>query len=76
MKIFDVMAMYDPDSEQELIGEFMLTSDLFRSSFGDENLFFRHEPMWSDFLKLKEQGEEGQRRFDLWNEHLERHSEE
>jgi len=72
--LFDVRARYEPDdrSNAELpsIGTIWLTSDLYRSTFGDERLFFQHETVNRDLKKLKQQGQEGRRRRDVWITHM------
>ena len=52
--LFEMWARDDCDTEvPEHIGNVHLTSELFRSTFGDERLFFRHEPFNRDLTVLK-----------------------
>ena len=54
--LFDVKARHDPDdrsvAELPRIGRIRLTSELYRSTFGDERLFFQHEVITRDHHKL------------------------
>ena len=38
--LFDLYAIDDPNSTPEHMGQIMLTSNLYRSRWGDESLFF------------------------------------
>jgi len=70
--LFTVKARHDPSlsnvSVENLpeIAEIQLTSELFRSTFGDERLFFQHETITRDFKKLRNQGDAGKAREKEW----------
>jgi hypothetical protein len=66
LPLFDVMAKFNPEDEYEEIGQILLHTELFRSTFGDERLFFQHETINRDLNKLKQQGEEGIARARAW----------
>ena len=51
--LFTIKARRDPGDELQTIGEIQLTSNLFRSKFGDEALFFRHERFRRDLTLMK-----------------------
>ena len=55
--LFDLYAIDDPNSTPEHMGQIMLTSNLYRSRWGDESLFFQHHAITKDFTQLKEQGD-------------------
>lgn len=77
--LFTVKARHDPSqadvAEEDLptIAEIRLTSDLYRSTFGDERLFFQHETINRDLSKLHKQGDEGIARAKEWKDMIERH---
>jgi len=48
-KLFEVRAQADPKSGLELIGHITITDALTTSKFGDEELFFKHQHMESDY---------------------------
>jgi len=58
--LFDIRAAYDPsdtrpiDEDLPVIGTIRLTSELHRSTFGDERLFFQHESFGRDILKIRD----------------------
>jgi len=70
--LFTVKARHDPSlsnvSVENLpeIAKIQLTSELFRSTFGDERLFFQHETITRDFKKLRNQGDAGKAREKEW----------
>ena len=74
LALFDVKARYDPDdvSTDDLpsVGTIWLTSDLYRSTFGDERLFFQHETITRDLNKMKLQGDTGAQRRKDWIRHM------
>lgn len=72
VKLFDVFALHNPTSDEQLIGQINLTSPLVRSTFGDERLFFQHETISRDLSKLAKQGDEGLDRKSQWLEMLEK----
>lgn len=51
--LFKMFARSDPDTAAEHIGDVKLTSNLFKSEFGDERLFFKHERYERDLRTLK-----------------------
>ena len=66
--LFTVKARYDPSDEavEDLptIAEIVLTSELYRSTFGDERLFFRHSVLGRDIWLLNDIGDIERRK--LW----------
>merc|ERR1712151_525718 len=46
---FEVSAIPSPRAEPKIIGHISLTTQLTRSKFGDEELFFKHQLMEEDF---------------------------
>jgi len=52
--LFDVYSIHNPNDDPRKIGEIVLTSELYRSVFGDELLFFRHERYRRDLAKLRD----------------------
>lgn len=51
--LFYIMARQLPFATPVAIGELRSTSDMVRSKFGDERLFFRHEPFNRDIVRLR-----------------------
>jgi hypothetical protein len=51
-----------PEADLPTIARIELTSDLYRSTFGDERLFFQHESLNRDFKRMNNQGEAGEQR--------------
>lgn len=45
-----------------------MTSELYRSTFGDERLFFQHETITRDMNILQKQGDEGAERAHEWKQ--------
>lgn len=54
---FSVWARENPGSEAQMIGKVYFTSELVRSKFGDDRLFFRHESFNRDIRRLREKGD-------------------
>jgi hypothetical protein len=48
-KLFDVEALATPGAASKHIGEILMTSQITRSRWGDEQLFFQHQHMEDDF---------------------------
>jgi len=69
--LFDLYAIDDPDGSQEHMGQVNLTSNLFRSHWGDNSLFFQHHRMQKDFQALDAKGQK--RRKKAWKKAVERH---
>ena len=55
--LFTVQARKDPEDDLQTIGEVQMTSPLFRSLFGDQTLFFKHETFGRDLRRIKQQGD-------------------
>ena len=64
--LFTVRARYDPSDEAvddlPIIAEIVLTSELYRSTFGDERLFFQHSVIGRDIWMLNDIGEKDRRK--------------
>jgi len=71
--LFEVHAEHNPNEALQHIGNIKLTSPLATSAFGDERLFFQHETMNRDLIKLKKQdSDKDENRKKLWQDMLER----
>jgi hypothetical protein len=55
--LFTIYAKQDPESEEELIGYIHTSSDMTTSTFGDDQLFFRHQAFNRDMRLMKQQGD-------------------
>ena len=64
--LFTVKARENPGDDPKKIGTIDLTSELFRSKFGDEKLFFRHETFNRDLKYLRENPDESDERLKMW----------
>ena len=64
--LFTMRARYDPSDEAvddlPIIAEIVLTSELYRSTFGDERLFFQHSVIGRDIWMLNDIGEKDRRK--------------
>ena len=69
--LFDLYAIDDPEGAEEHMGQIMLTSNLYRSTWGDESLFFQHHTINRDMKLLREQGDKT--RAKTWKNALEKH---
>ena len=47
-KLFSVFAQAEPNSDKVHIGDLILTSEITKSKYGDETLFFKHQNMNED----------------------------
>ena len=70
-RLFTVKARHDPSDDRPVdrlpgIGAIQLTSELYRSTFGDTRLFFQHETITRDMNILHKQGDEGVERAMEW----------
>ena len=75
--LFTIKARHDPDDvdveDLPTIARIELTSELIRSTFGDDRLFFQHESFSRDMARLLEDGEEGEARSKLWRRNTPSH---
>merc|ERR1711953_350531 len=69
--LFDLYAVDDPDGPQEHMGQIKLTSKLYRSTWGDDKLFFQHHTINKDMKVLREQDQKARAR--TWKNALEQH---
>ena len=73
--MFELHARENPNHPLEHIANIILTSELFRSKFGDEDLFFRHERFERDLRALRKSGNTDKKaKGEVWKAAVEDHT--